>query len=82
MDLDAAASDYRRALDGIEKAKRAAQRRVDAARAYADVARETLHAAIVEAALEGMRPTEIVRRTGYTPERVRQILRAAGVEAE
>lgn len=79
MDLDAATADYRRALDGIEQAKRAAKRRVDAAREYADAARQTLHAAIVEAALEGMRPAEIVRRTGYTPERVRQVLRAAGV---
>lgn len=79
MDLDAAAGDYRRALDGVEQAKRAAKRRVDAARAYADAARDTLHAAIVEAAQDGVRQIEIVRRTGYTPERVRQILRAAGV---
>lgn len=82
MDLDAAASDYRRALDGVEQAKRAAKRRVDAAREYADAARETLHEAIVEAAVDGMRPSEIVRRTGYTPERVRQILRTAGVTPE
>lgn len=79
MDLDQAARDYRRAVLGVETAKRAAQRRVDAAAQYRDRAREVLHAAMVEAALEGVRPVELVRRTGYTAERVRQILRAAGV---
>lgn len=42
-------------------------------------AREQLAAAIVEAAREGMRQVDIVRVTGYTRERVRQILRAHGV---
>jgi uncharacterized protein (DUF2336 family) len=36
--------------------------------------------AIVEAAREGMRQADIVRITGYTRERVRQICRGAGVE--
>lgn len=36
--------------------------------------------AIVEAARGGMRQVDIVRATGYTRERVRQILRAGGVE--
>lgn len=78
VDLDEAARAYRRAVSGVDAAKR----RVDTARQKAEVARETLHAAMVEAAREGMRPVEITRKSGYTPERVRQILRAAGVEPE
>ncbi|MEV4543835.1 MULTISPECIES: hypothetical protein [Micromonospora] len=42
-------------------------------------ARDQLAAAIVEAARDGMRQIDIVRVTGYTRERVRQILRAHGV---
>lgn len=82
MDLDAAARDYRRAVAGIETAQRAAKRRVAAARERADTARQTLHEAMVDAAREGVRPVEIERQTGYTKERVRQILRAGGVEPE
>lgn len=82
VDLDEAARDYRRAVSGVEAAKRAAQRRIAAAREWESVTREALHAAMVEAAEDGMRPSEIVRRSGYTKELVRQILRAAGVEAD
>lgn len=82
MDLDAAVRDYRRALSGVEAAQRAAQRRIAAARERAESARAALHAAMVEAAKNGERPVEIQARTGYTKERVRQILRAGGVEAD
>lgn len=82
MDLDAAARDYRRAVAAIETAKKAAARRVTEARERAEAKRLTLAAAMVEAAHNGVRPVEIERRTGYTKERVRQILRAGGVEAE
>lgn len=81
MDLDEAARDYRRAVSGVAAAKAAAARRISAAREWESVTREALHAAMVEAAESGMPPVEITRRSGYTPERVRQILRAAGVEA-
>lgn len=74
--------DYRRAVSGIEAAKRAAKRREAEARDRAATARAALHAAMVEAALSGVRPVEIERRTGYTKERVRQVLRAGGVEPE
>ncbi|MGW0507338.1 hypothetical protein [Micromonospora sp. NPDC003241] len=40
--------------------------------------RDQLAAAIVAAARDGMRQVDIVRITGYTRERVRQILRAHG----
>lgn len=43
-------------------------------------ARTRLAAAIVAAARAGRRQSEIVRVTGYTRERVRQICRAAGIE--
>ncbi|MEH0983227.1 hypothetical protein V6U79_12905 [Micromonospora sp. CPCC 205556] len=42
-------------------------------------ARDRLADAIVEAARDGMRQIDIVRVTGYTRERVRQILRAHGI---
>jgi len=82
VDLDAAVRGYRRAVAGIDAAKRAAKRRETHARERADAARAVLHAAMVQAALNGVRPVEIERRTGYTKERVRQILRAGGIEPE
>ena len=82
VDLDAAVRDYSRAVAGIESAKTAAKRRVATARERADDARKILHAAMVQAALSGVRPVEIERRTGYTKERVRQILRAGGIEPD
>lgn len=82
MDLDAAVRRYRRAVAGIETAQQAAQRRVADARARAEDARAELHAAMVAAAEAGVRPIEIERRTGYTKERVRQVLRAGGVEPQ
>lgn len=82
MDLDAAVRDYRRALASIDTAKLAATRRIAQARERADAARAVLHAAMVEAVEAGVRPTELARRTGYTKERVRQILRAGGVEPD
>ncbi|MEV1018124.1 hypothetical protein AB0I89_32180 [Micromonospora sp. NPDC049801] len=50
------------------------------AKAALDAVRPRLAAAIVAAARGGVRQSEIVRTTGYTRERVRQICRAAGVE--
>lgn len=82
MDLDEAARDYRRAVSGVNAAKAAAARRISAAREWESITREALHAAIIEAARDGMPPVEITKRSGYTAERVRQILRAAGIEAD
>lgn len=59
------------------------QQAVDAyrqARDAAEDARLQLAAAIAGSARAGTRQAEIVRVTGYTRERVRQICRAAGVE--
>jgi hypothetical protein len=82
MELDAAVRDYQRAVSAIETAQKAAQRRIGDARERAEAARLALAAAMVEAARNGVRPVEIQRRTGYTKERVRQILRAGGIEPD
>ena len=61
-------------MEELEQAAYAFREAADAA----DIARERLATAIVEAARSGVRQVEIVRVTGYTRERVRQICRAAG----
>lgn len=45
-------------------------------------ARAELADAIVAAAEDGMRQRDIIKITGYSRERVRQILRAGGVEPD
>lgn len=82
MDLDKAAREYSRAVAAIETAQKAAAKRVKEARERAEAARVALADAMVRAARDGVRPVEIQRRTGYTKERVRQILRAGGVEPD
>jgi hypothetical protein len=81
VDLDAAAHEYRRALAAVDAAKATAQRRLAVAREQAEAARVTLAEAMV-AARNGVRLVEIERATGYTKERVRQILGASGVEPD
>lgn len=54
----------------------------EAALAQVEAARAGLHEAIVGALDDGVIQAEIVRRTGYTRERVRQIARAAGRESK
>lgn len=56
-------------LEAAAKAYRRAERR-------ADETRSELFAAIVEADAAGMAQVDIVRTTGYTRERVRQIVQA------
>jgi hypothetical protein len=82
VDLDEAVRAYKKATASVERTRKAAQRRIADARGRADEARVVLAAAMVDAALRGVRPVEIERRTGYTKERVRQILRAGGVEPD
>jgi len=82
VDLDAAVRDYRRAVAAIDTAKKSAQRRISEARQRAESARLVVAEAMIEEARNGVRPVEIQRRTGYTKERVRQILRAGGVEPD
>jgi predicted transcriptional regulator len=63
----------------VDELESAAQEYRDA-KAALDAVRPRLAAAIADAAKAGRRQSEIVRVTGYTRERVRQICRAAGIE--
>lgn len=76
-DLRAAVDAYRAAQTAVDAAERA----VTARRAEVPAARERLHAAIVAAARAGIRQRDIVAVTGYNRERVRTIVRAAGIDA-
>ncbi|MDG4819807.1 hypothetical protein O7628_30355 [Micromonospora sp. WMMD956] len=80
-DLAAAVRAYEEARAAMTGAQAEADRIVAEARGNIATARSRLAGAIVEAARSGMRQVDIVRATGYTRERVRQILRAGGVEA-
>ncbi|GAA1809789.1 hypothetical protein HC028_18690 [Planosporangium flavigriseum] len=80
--LESAVRAYQEAQAAIGDAQTAAERLIAEARADVVRARERLADAIVKAARDGMRQVDIVRATGYTRERVRQICRAAGIEAD
>lgn len=60
----------------IERGKR----KRAAARAEQAKLRPQLHDEIIKAGFARRRPREIAALTGYHPERIRQLLRAAGVE--
>ena len=60
-------------LEAATKAYRRAEKASKERRAH-------LYATMVEAALSGTQQTDIIRITGYTRERVRQILRAGGID--
>ena len=77
-ELDDAASAYRKAVTRLDSARGA----VPVARKEVAKARTVLAAKMVDAARSGMTQAEIVRRSGYTRDRVRTILRAAGVEPD
>ncbi|OLB78815.1 MAG: hypothetical protein AUI14_12110 [Actinobacteria bacterium 13_2_20CM_2_71_6] len=80
--LDAAAKAYRAAEVAVQRAEETATARLKAARDARAEARHRLAEAIVDAAREGTRQVDIIRITGYSRERVRTILRAAGVEPD
>ena len=80
--LDDAAKAYRAADAAVDRAKSAAAARIDAARQARTEARQRLHEAIVAEARQGTPQVEIIRRSGYSRDRVRTILRAAGVEPD
>ncbi len=81
-DLAAAVRAYEEARAAVEGAQAEADRLVSDARNEVVEARSRLADAIVHAARGGMRQVDIVRVTGYTRERIRQILRAGGVEPD
>ncbi|MCX4472793.1 hypothetical protein C5N14_09485 [Micromonospora sp. MW-13] len=81
-DLTAAVRAYEEARAALTGAQAEADRIVAEAKDEIATARSRLAEAIVEAARSGTRQVDIVRATGYTRERIRQILRAGGVEAD
>jgi multidrug resistance efflux pump len=74
--LDDAANAFRQAQAALIDARA----QVGEIRAEVERARADLADAIVEAARSGVRQVEIVKRSGYTRERIRQLCRAAGIE--
>lgn len=76
--LDDAVKAYRAAVNAHDAAKQ----RVQAAKDKAELARKALAEAIVREALAGTKQVEIIKRSGYSRERVRTILREGGVEPE
>lgn len=80
--LDDLAQAFRRAERAVPVAERAAEARMKAAREARNAARLALAEGIVEAWHAGTSQAEIARRTGYSREQVRRILRAHGVEPD
>lgn len=72
----------RLADEAVAKARVAAKQLVEAAKVRREAARDDLAVQIAEAAREGRRQRDIVAVTGLSRERVRQICRSAGVEAD
>jgi len=80
--LDDLVKAYRRAESAVPAAERAAEAKVKAAREAQAAARRALAAGIIEAWQAGISQSEIARRTGYSREHIRRILRAGGIEPE
>lgn len=78
--LDDAVQAHREAVAGLTAVQERARREIATARARVDRTRGVLAEAIVADTLAGVRQVDIIRTTGYSRERVRQILRERGVE--
>jgi len=74
-DLEAAARKLRAAEAGVTRAQERAAQIVADARGKVDKARAELASAIRDADEAGMRQVDIVAATGYSRERIRQIVR-------
>jgi hypothetical protein len=85
VNLDQAAHAHSAAmarLDEIRQAQKALAEQLQAARQKVEDSRAVLADAIAQAYLDGARVGELARRTGYSRETVRVILRAHGIEGE
>jgi hypothetical protein len=86
VDLDEAVRALKAAEAGVPRAEERAEERARqikaAARARVDRARQELHEAIIAEYRGGARQVDIVKISGYSRERVRQILRAGGIEPD
>lgn len=78
QDLSAATAEYRAAQRALEDAKDL----VVASRQRLREAREELAASVVADALRGTRMRDLVAETNLSRERIRQMLRAGGVEPD
>lgn len=78
--LDDAVKAHRDAQAALDAAKEQARKMVEDARDRAEQTRQQLADAIVAETLGGTPQIEIIRRTGYSREAVRLILRKRGVE--
>lgn len=74
-ELEAAVRKLRAAQAGVPRAEERAARIVSEAREKVDQARAALAEAIRTADRDGVRQVDIVAATGYSRERVRQIIR-------
>lgn len=80
-DIDALMRAYRRATRVADDAERVAREQIRAKRAAQSSAREALALGMVELWQSGaMSQAEMARRTGFSREYIRRILRAHGVE--
>lgn len=75
VDLDDAVRQLRTAQAALPRAEQRAAAIIAEARDRVDAARRQLAAAIIAADRAGMRQRDIVDATGYSRERVRQIIR-------
>lgn len=80
--LEDAVKAYRASLSAVEATRKAADARIRAAQDKVDETRAALADAIVAEARAGARQVDLIRVSGYSRERVRQILRAGGVEPD
>ena len=74
MDLEGAVRRLRLAQAGVPRAEERAARMVAEARAKVDAARRELAEEIRSAARAGVRQVDLVTATGYSRERIRQIV--------
>jgi len=82
MNLERAAEAHHAALSALEEIKAENAERLRQARQRIEDSRAELAKAIVKSYLDGERVGELSRRTGYTRETIRVILRAAAVERD
>lgn len=73
---------FKAAQAGVPRAEERAKQLVADARAKVDQARAKLADAIVAEYGRGAKQIDLIQRTGYSRERVRQILRAAGIQPD
>jgi chromosome segregation ATPase len=78
--LEAALEAYRAALAEIHEAETRAKAAVQEAKSRAEARRADLAAAMVAEARRGTPQVDIIRRTGYSRDWVRRVLRAGGIE--